>query len=524
MKLNEDYFEDEVRDKYYIPSLMKRCHAAELEVLDVLGTLLDQQGVCWCATGETLLGAARCNGFLPWSDTVEIAVPEQERQRFLEVIKKLPDDLRFTENKVCNGSDLNREREFLTKYHGFPFGCGVQVHFDDAVRVCRGENYLFFENFHMPVPEQYEKVLEKHFGPGWEIYSPESLRPWYPFFMAQEHRYEAENNQTSPYFYEFRMGDLIRNRDNDGNSLIDNFLSTFVEGHNQVLKAVQMSENGSIIPVFTHAQDVAVKFGNFIEVNFPEAAIVVVPMLEAYCNRLYLLGEVLTASPADLNTTRAQYGEESVSPEVYLESCMKFASAVQAAVKNEITGKKEVVFLPFKASGWKNMKPLYQYYKARQDCRVYVVPVPYYHVTDQNTAGEKCYEGGDIPDEADAIPYEAFNLYTHMPDTVVTQNPYDQYSLGLRLPADLYSDELRKFTKHLIYVPWFDEVDLDKMPARAMSDYYIRQPGVVKADVVLVRSPKERKYYIDSLTEFAGEDTRPIWEEKIQTMQGSVVL
>ena len=172
------------------------------------------------------------------------------------------------------------------------------------------------------------------------------------------------------------------------------------------------------------------------------------------------------------------------------------------------------------------MEPLYRYYKERHDCRVCVVPVPYFHVTDQNAHGEKVFDGDNFPDDVDVIPYETFNLYTHRPDTIVTQCPYDQYSMGIRLSADLYAGELQKFTRHLIYVPWFttDETNNGDSAAIAMSDYFVLQPGVTMSDIVLVPSPETREFYIDRLTVLCGEHTRPLWEKKIQTIEGSVVL
>lgn len=57
-----------------------------------------------------------------------------------------------------------------------------------------------------------------------------------------------------------------------------------------------------------------------------------------------------------------------------------------------------------------------------------------------------------------------------------------------------------------------------------MSDYYILQPGVTMSDIVLVQSPEMREFYIDRLSELCGAQTRPIWERKVQTIEGSVVL
>ena len=44
---------------------------------------------------------------------------------------------------------------------------------------------------------------------------------------------------------------------------------------------------------------------------------------------------------------------------------------------------------------------------------------------------------------------------------------------------------------------------------------YCNMPGVVYADHVIVQSGQMQKAYVELLTEFAGEDTKPIWEKKI---------
>lgn len=618
MEFTEAWFEDEVRDGFYIPALMKRCRAAELEMLDMLARFWREHGIRWLAAGETLAGAVHCQGFLPWSDRITVSMSRENLRLFEEVAGALPEGLAFTGNRVVNGSGINWSEDFLARWHGFPYAAAVEILVEDTGDVVSGDSdvteskelaqdaesdplsrkdiakdiaesdtlsermnaaeevFLNFENLKVPVQADYYKIVTANFGdPHTDSYvnlrsenfyahthansedenldinpheksdeysgrnPEENLREDdYPCYMTQEYAYNRETNMVSRCFYRFHMDDLRKPSQNADEKIVDSFLGAFTEAHRQVLRTVQMPDSGDFIRHFTRAQDTAVKFGNFIEVNYPQGAIVIVPILEAYCNRLYLLGESLTAESktesseitdtdaSEHKINAAEFSGLQVSPADCLEACMRFASAVQAAVQHEILEKREIVFLPFKASGWKNLEPLYRYYKSRQDCRVCVVPVPYYHVTDQNTYGEKVYEGDDFPEDVEAISYETFNLYTHRPDTIVTQCPYDQYSMGIRLSADLYAGELQKFTSHLIYVPWFttDEVDHSDRAAVAVSDYYILQPGVTMSDVVLVRSSELREFYIDRLTELCGAQTRPIWERKVQTIEGSVVL
>ena len=647
MKFTEAWFEDEVRDGFYIPALMKRGWAAGLEMLATLAEFWEERGIRWAAADDTLLGAVLCQGFLPWSDRITVSMGREDLLLFAGVSGELPEGLTFTGERVVNGSEINWSADFLARYHGFPYAAAVEIRLEEFTDCVM----LDFENAKIPAPANYQSILTEKYGDyrntqrrkslcnvhpiaederlrdaafadghhvsheetgcddggclrdaareGDQHIKPEASSTDYPYFMIQEHRYNQETNMVSRCFYRFHRDDLRNPSKDRDEKIVDNFLGAFTEAHRQVLRTVQMTDSRDFIRHFTNAQDTAVKFGNFIEVNYPQVAVVVVPILEAYCNRLYLLGESLTAaatpagapgnetngsvatagtpgngtgdnsatagtpgngtgesgaptrapgnetgdrgesagklaahgfeekeSASEHMMSRSDFSGFHVSPEDCLEACMRFASAVQAAVHHEILEKREIVFLPFKASGWKNLEPLYRYYKERHDCRVCVVPVPYFHVTDQNAHGEKVFDGDNFPDDVDVIPYETFNLYTHRPDTIVTQCPYDQYSMGIRLSADLYAGELQKFTRHLIYVPWFttDETKNGDSAAIAMSDYFVLQPGVTMSDIVLVPSPETREFYIDRLFVSRGGHTRQLWEKKIQTIEGSVVL
>ena len=45
--------------------------------------------------------------------------------------------------------------------------------------------------------------------------------------------------------------------------------------------------------------------------------------------------------------------------------------------------------------------------------------------------------------------------------------------------------------------------------------YYVVMPGVMYADTVMVSSEKKKKFYMEKLTEIAGDDTCDAWEHKI---------
>ena len=158
---------------------------------------------------------------------------------------------------------------------------------------------------------------------------------------------------------------------------------------------------------------------------------------------------------------------------------------IRESLYQEIIDRKEIVFLVYKAKHWDRMEELYNKIMAEHDWDVFVINPPYY---DKNYLGEFT----QIHDEAERLAekihvtsYDTFNFELHHPDCIVIQNPYDEYN---------------KVT--CIHPAFFMQ-------------YYCCMPGVVNADEVFVQSENMRSLYIEKLTEFAGEETRKIWEKKI---------
>lgn len=82
---------------------------------------------------------------------------------------------------------------------------------------------------------------------------------------------------------------------------------------------------------------------------------------------------------------------------------------------------------------------------------------------------------------------------------------------------EFYSDRLKEHTDKLIYVQSFIIDDFTKANEREYKNMYsyCTVPGVVNSDEVIVWTDHIRSMYIEKLTEFAGEETRQLWERKI---------
>ncbi len=138
MKFEDSYFNGEIRDGFFVQPLMKRAWAAQLEVLEEIAAICRRHNIKYFAEWGTLLGAVRHRGFVPWDDDLDIAMLRGDFQRFLHYARQeLPEDYRLFDissdrydelmARVMNTEEIKVEREFLKKFHGFPYGAGVDI-------------------------------------------------------------------------------------------------------------------------------------------------------------------------------------------------------------------------------------------------------------------------------------------------------------------------------------------------------------------------------------------------------------
>ena len=178
---------------------------------------------------------------------------------------------------------------------------------------------------------------------------------------------------------------------------------------------------------------------------------------------------------------------------------------------------KEVVFLPYKASIWKSLEPAWKAACADPEWNVHVIPIPYYYRNLDGSLRDMQYQGEQFPEYVTVEDYNCYDFENRHPDVIFIHNPYDDCNLTTSVHPFFYSKNLLRYTEKLVYIPYFviDEIEPDDMRAIYNMKYYVSMPGVVHADKVLVQSEKMQLAYIDYLTEFAGEDTRSVWTEKI---------
>lgn len=143
MQFSKSYFEDEVRDGFYVPSMMKSAWAAQLEILEDIDKVCKKYNLQYFAEWGTLLGAIRHGGFVPWDDDMDICMKRKDYDIFTKVAPKEMSEwyafLNFEHSdeqdykcddfltRLYNGNRIRVDKPFLDKFHGFPYVAGMDI-------------------------------------------------------------------------------------------------------------------------------------------------------------------------------------------------------------------------------------------------------------------------------------------------------------------------------------------------------------------------------------------------------------
>ncbi len=509
MRIPEDFYEPEVREGFYIPSEMKIYWAVMLDILENVDRVCKKYGLKYFADYGTMIGAVRHNGFIPWDDDFDISMVREDYMVFLKVAEKeLPDGYKMLSvynnhkshtflGRVVNKDLISMEEDFLKANHNCPYATGIDVfpvdHFEYDEKINELQKILIHGADEMAALIDEEET------------NVDNLHP----VIRDRVNYLCDITGTK-----LEEGCYIR----QAMFILSDRIAALFEKKAPYLAHMYFWEMKGA-QVFPKEY-----FENTIRIPF-ECTTIPVPIaydkILAACYGPNYMTPVRSGGVHDypLYTIQREYMREVTGKVYYPEYDFQEGDLKRPSVEKVVRKRKEMVFLPFSPRYWKYMEKEWNKYAGSDEWDVYVIPIPYYRKKEYGRRGTLCYEIEGYPEYVDLTGFDAYDFDTRIPDRIVIQNPYDDYDNAITVHPRFYTELLRQITPELVYIPYFMTDDFDEKDERSVivSAYYIRVPGVTRADKIILQSESYRQRYIDELTVFAGEDTRSIWEERIVT-------
>ncbi len=287
----------------------------------------------------------------------------------------------------------------------------------------------------------------------------------------------------------------------------EELINQMEEAHSQIKLYIEQNNIPLALELLKDCQTGGVTLGTLIENTEGEGHPTVL-LLEEYCELIYQIHQNLEQGINGININK-----------IYKMLRQKLIK-VENSVKNDIPIKKEAVFLPYKASMWDSLESVWKAADHDPDCDAYVVPIPYFDKNPDGSFREMHYEGNQYPNYVPITKYEDYDFETRRPDMIYIHNPYDSSNLVTSVHPFFFSENLKKFTDKLVYIPYFvlDEIRPDEKERINRIKHFCTVPGVYNADKVIVQSEDMKQIYIKVLLDAANDYSdaaRKYLEEKI---------
>lgn len=150
-------------------------------------------------------------------------------------------------------------------------------------------------------------------------------------------------------------------------------------------------------------------------------------------------------------------------------------------ILNRADRKMKVAFFPYKAAMWDSLESVYLAAKADKDCEVLVAAVPYYEYDAKSDEWVIHYDGDRFSPEIEVTDYRSLALADAHIDLAFIHYPYDRGNRVTRLFDGYNSDELKRFVKKLVYIPYY-------VTGGFVSEGHTRFPVYYHADLIIAQS------------------------------------
>ena len=258
----------------------------------------------------------------------------------------------------------------------------------------------------------------------------------------------------------------------------EDLIGLLAQAHDEIRKLIENENHIAAMDLLGQCQEGAVRLGELIEKTEGEG-FQTIPLLEAYCELVYQIHEELSRS----RETNANKQHKRLK---------KALIQIENSVRNDIRVRFEIAFLPYKASMWDSLESIWQAADEDPDCDTYVIPIPYYDKNPDGSLGVYHYEGDDMPAYVLVTHYDAYDFAKRMPDAIYIHNPYDNANYVTSVEPRFYSNELKKYTELLIYVPYYSTTG-------GMAEGQVSCPAYYNADYIITQAEKYYKFFDPAL-------------------------
>ncbi len=509
MEFKPSFFEEEIRDGYYISGVMKRYWAAQMEILMDVAKVCEKYNIKWFADYGSLLGAARHGGFIPWDDDLDISMLRDDYMKFLEVApKELPSNYRlhnfkiseYYENttRVVNTDGIVFHPDFTSKYHEIPYSVGIDIFFMDYIsrdkEAEKKREQVYSQvasaavscDFALPLSKDVEDIL--------------SL-----IEKICNKKIDRQGNIKKQLYY-----------------IAEIYATEFAEKEaDQVAVLNHYVDTGShIYPKDYFENPIKLKFEN-ITINVPR----------------YYTGKLAKDYGNYYLPTRAgglhgyplyENNEQATYKYLGAEDFFRYKPTpdmINSSLPVNVTAGKVLILIRH-IEDFEYVKGFVLSYS--ETGQVYVMAMPYYYrdftgrFLEPNLDNLSQYQDKICLNENIHIAeYVSYNLQAEHPDAIITTNAYDGYNQVYSVNPELYTDKLKACTDHLIYVqPFVTEAmaSPDEKTLKMMA-YYVNIPAITNCQNFVIWSEDNKTAYINFLVEIYGEEKRKIFEKKIIVCQ-----
>lgn len=263
-------------------------------------------------------------------------------------------------------------------------------------------------------------------------------------------------------------------------------LNTLSNFHTNIKNNLERHKLQSVLDALMQCQETAIELGNLIESSEGEG-FVTISFLEEYCEVVFQIYDNLSRI-RDVQAGDVPSASSGINPNKIYKNLNKLIIKAENSVKYDIKIRKEAVFLPYKASMWDSLESVWQSAEADPDCDAYVIPIPYFDKNPDGSLGQAYYEKDQYPDYVPITEYDKFDLEAHHPDMIFIHNPYDYTNHVTTIHPAYYSENLKKHTDCLVYIPYY-------ATAGGMSEAQASCPAYANADYIVIQSKRHRKYF-----------------------------